>query len=261
MTNGPSVASALQLLLLFFAAFFAGAINSVAGGGTLLTFPTLLSIGIPPIAANATSTVALVPGSFAAFWGYRDEMKGSRAEVVTFAVPSLVGGLIGALFVHRVGDDAFSRAVPWLIFTATALFAVQPFVKRWIERAAPHDPKRRAPFTMAFQLLVAIYGGFFGAGMGILMLAALGFLGVRGIHRMNGVKNFAAVCINGVASVTFVLLGRVMWRPAALMAVGAILGGVLGAGAAKKLGEANVRRLVIAIGVAIGLWMLVRRHA
>lgn len=251
----------MHFLLLFLAAFVAGAVNSVAGGGTLLTFPALLSVGIPPIAANATSTVALVPGSLAAFYGYRDEMQGSRREIVWFAVPSLVGGVIGALFVDRVGDRAFARAVPWLIFTATALFALQPLVKRWVERAGPSSPSRRLPFTVAFQLLVAVYGGFFGAGIGILMLAALGFLGVRGIHRMNGVKNFAAVCINGVAAVTFIALGRVVWSHAAVMAVGAIAGGVGGAGVARRLGEANVRRLVIAIGVAIGLLMLVRGRA
>lgn len=260
MTN-PSSVRALSFFVLFLAAFVAGAINSVAGGGTLLTFPALLSIGVLPIAANATSTVALVPGSFAAFHGYRDEMKDSRREVLWFAVPSLIGGVIGALFVNRVGDRAFSKAVPWLIFSATALFAVQPLVKRWVERAGPHDPVRRAPATILFQLFVAIYGGFFGAGMGILMLAALGFLGVRGIHRMNGVKNLAAVCINGVAAITFALLGRVQWPLAAVMAVGAILGGYLGAGVAKKLGETNVRRLVIAIGAAIGLLMLVRGRA
>lgn len=251
----------MQFLLLFLAAFVAGAVNSVAGGGTLLTFPALLSVGISPIAANATSTLALVPGSFAAFYGYRDELKGSRNEILLFAIPSLIGGVIGALFVSRVGDRAFSRAVPWLIFSATALFAVQPIVKKAIERAGPTDERRRAPFTAIFQFFVAIYGGFFGAGMGILMLAALGFLGVRGIHRMNGVKNFAAVCINGVAALTFIVLGRVVWTHAAVMAVGAIAGGIGGAGVAKKLGEANVRRLVIAIGVAIGLLMLGRARA
>lgn len=254
----------MSLLILFVAALVAGAVNSVAGGGTLLTFPALLSIGVSPIAANATSTVALVPGSFAAFWGYRDELRGSRQEMLWFAVPSLIGGVIGALFVDRVGDRTFSRVVPWLIFGATALFAVQPLVKRWLERGRPtgdDEPNRRAPFAIAFQLLVAIYGGFFGAGIGILMLAALGFLGVRGIHRMNGVKNFAAVCINGVAAITFVALGRVLPMQAAVMAVGAIVGGLGGAGIARRLGETNVRRLVIAIGVAIGVTMLLRGRA
>jgi uncharacterized membrane protein YfcA len=254
-------AARVQFLFLFLAAFVAGAVNSVAGGGTLLTFPTLLSIGVPPIAANATSTVALVPGSFSAFYGYRDEMKDSRREVLLFAVPSLIGGVIGALFVNRVGDRTFAALVPWLIFAATLLFAIQPAVRRWLEHAASHDPAKRAPFVVVFQLVVAIYGGFFGAGMGILMLASLGFLGVRGIHRMNGIKNLAAVCINGVAAITFAVLGRVHWTYAALMAIAAVLGGLIGAGAAKRMGERNVRRLVIATGVLIGAAMLVRQRA
>jgi uncharacterized membrane protein YfcA len=251
----------VQLALLFLAAFVAGAVNSVAGGGTLLTFPTLLSIGVPPIAANATSTVALVPGSFSAFYGYRDEMSGSRREVLMFAVPSVIGGVIGALSVDRIGDRTFAALVPWLIFGATLLFAIQPAVKRWLEHVAEHDPKKRAPFVVAFQLVVAVYGGFFGAGMGILMLAALGFLGVRGIHRMNGVKNLAAVCINGVAAITFAILGRVRWGYAMWMALAAVLGGLVGADLAKRMGERNVRRLVIAIGVGIGVAMLARGRA
>jgi uncharacterized membrane protein YfcA len=141
-------------------------------------------------------------------------------------------------------------------------------VKRWLERGrdahGAHDvrhtkPEARAPFVIAFQLLVAFYGGFFGAGIGILMLAAMGFLGLQNIHRMNGLKNFAAVCVNGVAAITFIVLGRVRWPLAALMALGAVAGGYLGAGVAKRIGEKNVRRLVIAIGVAIGAAMLLRR--
>lgn len=253
------IPSGVHILLLCVAGFFAGAINSVAGGGTLLTFPTLLSLGVPPIAANATSTVALVPGSFAAFYGYRQELGESRRELLWFAVPSVVGGVIGALLVDRVGDQTFARLVPFLIFSATALFALQPPIKAWLSRVSPHDPKRRAPYVVAFQLVVSIYGGFFGAGMGILMLAALGLLGLTNIHRMNGVKNFAAVCINGVAAITFTLLGRVRWSLALVMAAAAIVGGILGARVAKRIGEAHVRRLVIAIGVAIGIAMLVRR--
>lgn len=249
----------MHVLLLCLAAFVAGAINSVAGGGTLLTFPTLLYLGVPPIAANATSTVALVPGSFAAFYGYRDELRDTRRELVWFAIPSLIGGVVGALFVDRVGDKTFARLVPWLIFTATALFAAQPGIKAWLARVSPHDPSKRAPFAIAFQLVVSVYGGFFGAGMGILMLATLGFLGLTNIHKMNGVKNFAAVCINGVAAVTFALLGRVRWSLALAMAVAAIVGGILGARSAKKMGEANARRAVIAIGIAIGALMLVRQ--
>jgi uncharacterized protein len=255
----------MPLLVLFLAALLAGTINSVAGGGTLLTFPALLAFGVPPIAANATSTVALVPGSFSAFWGYRADLKQGSRTLLAFAIPSVVGGALGALFVNRVGDATFARLVPWLIFGATALFVVQAPLRAWIvrrlDRPPGAEPGRGALVAVVlFQLAVATYGGFFGAGIGILMLAALGLFGLESIHRMNGVKNFAAVCINGVASITFIALGRVHWHLALLMAAGAIIGGQLGARVAKRIGEQNVRRVVVVIGLGIGGWMLVRNR-
>jgi uncharacterized membrane protein YfcA len=271
----------VALLLLVVTAFLAGAINAIAGGGTLLTFPALLAAGAPPIVANATSTVALVPGSFGAFWAYRRELGDARRDLLWFGAPSVVGGLLGALLVVRVGDVTFGALVPWLIFGATALFAVQPVVRRWLDRRRvdrlgrndpapdPAAPGRAAPgraasegrtaFGFVAQFLTALYGGFFGAGIGILMLAAMGLSGLRGMNRMNGLKNFAAICINGVAAVTFVLLGRVRWSFAIVMAIAAVVGGYLGGDLAKRIGDKQVRRVVIAIGVANGLLVLLRR--
>ena len=251
-------------LLLFTTALAAGAINSVAGGGTLLTFPALLTV-LPYVAANATSTVALVPGSFSAFWGYRQEMEHDRRELLWLGIPSLLGGLVGARLVLRAGDQVFAHLVPWLILGATALFMVQEPVRRWITRGekAGETEKptghRGLVGAMVFQFFVAIYGGFFGAGIGILMLAALGFLGLTNIHRMNALKNFAAICINGVAAATFILGRKVDWPLAGLMAVGAILGGYGGAGLAQRMGQKNVRRVVVAVGLMIGGVMLVRQ--
>ncbi len=244
--------------LLFATAAIAGAINSVAGGGTLLTFPMLLSLGVTPIAANATSTVALVPGSFGAFWGYRSRLTGSRATLLAMCVPSLIGGAVGALLVTRVGDDVFRKLVPWLIYAATVMFILATPVRRWVAR---RSGARRGSLVavMAFQLVVATYGGFFGAGMGILMLAALGVLGLEDIHEMNGVKNLAAVAVNVVASLVFMAKGQVRWPIALVMAVGALIGGRVGASGAKRIGEARVRGLVVAIGIAIGTLMLLRR--
>ncbi len=257
--------SPLHLLVLFAAAFAAGAINSVAGGGTLLTFPALLAVlaGTPngPIIANGTSTVALLPGSLSALWGYRGEMGGARRELWTMAVPSLLGGAVGAYLATHIGSDLFKRLIPWLIFAATFLFLIQDWVRRRLVKASselgaegtssglPHG-------AMLFQFFVAVYGGFFGAGIGILMLAALGFLGQTNIHRMNGLKNFAAVCINGVGALTFILYRRVDWPLVALMAVAAVLGGLGGAGLARRVGQANVRRAVIAIGLSFGVYTL-----
>ena len=253
-------------LLLFAAAVLAGAVTSVAGGATLLTFPALLAVGISPIAANATSTVALVPGSLSAFRGYRDEVKTGWRTLIAFGIPSLLGGALGAWLVQLAGDQLFRKLVPWLILGATALFLFEaPFRRalQWLIDGEPAPPGDRAlriqPAILFFQFLVAIYGGFFGAGMGIMILAALGLLGMSNIHQMNGLKNYATACINGVAAVTFALMGSVQWFLALLMAAGAILGGFGGAGLARRLGQKTVRRLVSLVGLGIGLYMLAAR--
>ena len=253
----------LSYLLLFGTALLAGAINSVAGGGTLLTYPALFWAGVPAVDANATSTVALVPGSLSAVWGYRGEMAGSRRELLWMVVPSLIGGFIGARCAEGIGNAVFARLVPWLILSATALFMAQEPARRWLTGGEKHDESDGGRpggvgGAALFQFVVALYGGFFGAGIGILMLAALGFLGLTNIHRMNGIKNVAAVCINGVAALTFIFGGKVHWALALLMMAGAILGGYGGAGVARRLGQKNVRRLVSAIGLTIGAVMLLR---
>ena len=254
-------ASLLHLALLFLAALIAGAINSVAGGGTLLTFPALLAVGIPSVAANATSTVALVPGSISAYWSYREEIGRSRRDLLLLAVPSVLGGVLGAFLAVKAGNALFGHLVPWLILGATFLFLIQDPVRRWLSSKQsstlnPVQGRNFGPGGMVFQFFVAIYGGFFGAGIGILMLAALGFLGQTNIHRMNGLKNFAAICINGVGAATFIFFGRVHWPLAAVMAVGAVIGGFGGAGLARRIGQANVRRTVVAIGLTFGAYTL-----
>ena len=250
-------------LLLFAAAFAAGVVNSIAGGGTLITFPALLSAGLPAVTANATSTVALVPGSLSAFWGYRSEVRGEGRLLLAMAAPSVVGGTLGALAADRVGDAIFAKLAPILVLGATLLFMAQEPLRRWSRSAVGSDEgDRRSRANVAaiagFQLLVALYGGFFGAGIGILMLAALGLLGLTNIHRMNGLKNLAAVCINGVAALTFALSGRVDWPIASFMVVGGITGGYSGAGLAKRLGQVVVRRLVIGIGLVISAYLALR---
>jgi len=261
MSFSPLSVSPLHLVLLLLAAFAAGAINSVAGGGTLLTFPVLLSVLGPggAVVANGTSTVALVPGSMSAFWGYRQEVAGQKRSLIEMAVPSLLGGALGAYLATHVSSALFSRLVPWLIFGATFLFLVQDPVRRWIGRGGQNDSAEARPLGlggMIFQFFVAIYGGFFGAGIGIIMLAVLGFLGQTNIHRMNGLKNFAAVCINGVGALTFIFYRRVDWPLALSMMALAIAGGYGGAGLAKRVGQVNVRRFVIGIGLAFGAYTL-----
>ncbi len=249
----------MALLLLLIASFVAGAINAVAGGGTLLTFPSLLAAGVSPVMANATSTVALVPGSFGAFHRYRADMPDWRAEWLWMGVPSLVGGGIGALIVVRAGDEIFARLVPWLILSASTLFLLQDPIRRALERRGAVEARSHRWAGALFQLLVSIYGGFFGAGMGILMLAALSVRGVRDVHYANGLKNLAAVCINGVAAISFAVLGKVRWPLALMMAVTALAGGVVGASLAKRAGQRAVRATIVVIGFAIGVWTLLRR--
>ncbi len=251
-----------RLGALFLSGFVAGSVNSIAGGGSLITFPTLVATGIGQVASNATNTVALVPGSAAAFLGYRDTLAGDRRLALSMALPSLAGGAAGALLALRVGERTFARVVPWLILLATGLFAAQEPIARAV-RARPLDAGARPSAgrlagLALFQLLVALYGGFFGAGIGILMLAALTFMGVRDVHRANGLKNLAAVSINGVASVAFVLSGKVAWAHALAVMAGAIAGGYGGAGVARRVGPRAVRRAVMAVGVTLTVVMFVR---
>ena len=246
--------------------------NSVAGGGTLVTFPALIWIGIDPKAANVTSTVALWPGSLGGMLGFRRELSGSRRWMLLLAPSSIIGGLIGAVLLLKTPSRVFSSIVPYLILFATILFALQEPLTRWVRRENQETAHkevmktdRSASLTRAwwigaaiFQFFTAIYGGYFGAGIGIVMLAVLGLLGLTDIHQMNGLKNFFAVCINVIASIYFMLRGQVMWTAAIIMIAGAIAGGYGGAGLARKLGRRFVRRAVIAIGLIMTVSLLFR---
>jgi len=255
-------------VVLALAAFLAGAINSIAGGGTILTFPALLAVGVSNVVANGTSTIALTPASLSALWGYRKEGAQNTRDLAKMAVPSFLGGLIGALLVIWIGNKLFGKLVPWLVLGATALFIVQDPIRRWLDRkravgqngeAGIDDEGNISVGGLIFQFFVAIYGGFFGAGIGILMLASLGMMGMRDIHRMNRIKNFSAACINGIASATFAWKREIDWPIAGLMTIGAIAGGYLGADMARRVGQANVRKIVISIGLAIGIYMLLKQ--
>jgi uncharacterized protein len=248
------------------AAMLGGAINSIAGGGTLLTFPTLLaalsSLGRAEAAviANATSTVALVPGSLAGAWGYRSQMKDARRWFMLLLAPSIAGGGIGSLLVTRLDPRYFAAVVPWLLLLAAALFLADTLLRKSAEVEEP-DPKLshgRLAATMLFQFAVAIYGGYFGAAMSILMLSALALMGLGHIHQMNALKTTLGSCINGTSVVIFVAEGRVAWRYALPMTVASILGGYLGARASLRIEPRRVRWLVIAIGFGLAAYYFVR---
>ena len=241
-------------VLLGLSAFLGGAVNSIAGGGTLLTFPSLLLV-LNPVSANATSTTALLPGSLAAAWGYRRQLSDARQHLVRLWPSSLVGGLIGSLLVIKMPERVFAMLVPWLLMIASTLLLVQKPLSRWIG-AHPHEkPKTGTVAAIAFfQLLVGIYGGYFGAGIGIMMLSALAFMGIPNLHQMNGVKNLLAVSINGITIVIFLMAGVIVWKYAAVMAVCAVAGGYLGARAAQKMPVAVVRAIVVVIGFGVAIY-------
>jgi uncharacterized membrane protein YfcA len=257
--------STTRLLVAAVAAFLAGIMNSVAGGGTLLTFPALIAAGLSPLIANATSTVALLPASLSSTLGYREELVGSRRWAVALALPSLVGGGLGALLLLHTSNATFNRIVPWLVLGATTLFLLQRPLLRWIRGGKPMlltdeqlGQRSPAPLLLGAQCLVGVYGGYFGAGIGILMLAALGFMGFSNIHRMNGLKNWGAFCMNLVAAVTFAVSGIVDWPVSLSMAIGSIAGGYVGARGAQRLPQGVVRGVVAALGVGTGVWLLIR---
>jgi uncharacterized protein len=246
--------------LLAAAAFVAGVMNSVAGGGTLLTFPALMGIGVPATIANATSTIALLPGSLAGSWGYRKELLAVRKFALLLLPVSLVGGIIGAFLLVWYPDE-FKSLVPWLILAAAVLFLIQPFVSRFLKKQDPKEPVGSSVTfgVMAFQFFVAVYGGYFGAGIGILMLTALGFMHVGDIHHMNAVKTFLASAINLVSVVIFVAENIVWWHYAAAMVVAAILGGYIGARVARKLPARYVRWTVIAVGFGLAGYYFLKK--
>jgi uncharacterized membrane protein YfcA len=250
----------VSFLAIFLAAFVAGAINSVAGGGTLVTFPTLVWVGLPSTIANATSTVAIWPGSLGGMWGYRHDLKGLPKTSYTLIVPSLLGGIIGAVLLVLTPTDVFDRLIPLLILFATVLFMLQEPIQRLIGTTDKTHEGSSVWLVgaLVFQLFVSVYGGYFGAGIGILMLAAFGIMGFTDIHQMNGLKTFLALCINGVAAVYFICNGMVSWPYALVMAVGAIAGGVWGAGVARRIGPKGVRKIVIVVGFTMAFSLLFR---
>jgi len=251
----------MMWVALIAAAALAGGMNALAGGGTLVTFPSLLAFGVSPVAANATSTVALVPGGLSAFWGFRQDVANDRQELLLMAAPSLVGGALGALLVLWVGNRTFARVVPWLIYGATILFVAQAPLRRWLDRRIGADNHRhRRALQVLMQFAIAIYGGFFGAAMGILMLAMLGLVGHDNLSRMNGLKNFAGVAINLTAAGIFVAGGQVRWTLALAMMAGSIAGGYAAARGSRHINPKWVRGFVVVIGVVMGTYTLCAAH-
>jgi uncharacterized membrane protein YfcA len=245
-----------QSLILAASAFGAGVMNAMAGGGTILTFPTLVFLGMPAVGANATSTVALLPGAATSMAGYRREVSANRGWLRTLFLPCLLGGMLGSVLLLRTPEKTFQHLAPILILFATILFMLRGVLaKRFAPKSGTPDAsglsRGRWLTAVLLQFAVAVYGGYFGAGIGILMLALLGFLGLTDILAMNGLKNFFNLCINGVAAAYFVIQGAVSWPEAGVLAVGAAIGGYSGARFSRRIGQEKARAAVVVIGLLV----------
>ena len=249
-----------QALILFIAAVLGSILNSVAGGGTFITFPTLIFTGVPSINANASSAVALWPGSVASARAYASALKVPRQLLVLLIIVSAVGGLVGADVLLHTPQATFRLLIPYLLLVATVLFALGPYVTKWVRKRASSlgAPGWVGTASIAvLQFVIAAYGGFFGGGMSILILSGLSLLGLEGIHTMNAVKNLLAVFINGVAVLAFVIAGAVYWPQALVMVVGAVIGGYTAGVYAQLLDPKLVRWFVIGVGVALTAYFFV----
>jgi uncharacterized protein len=245
--------------LLCTAAALAGAVNSLAGGGTLLSFPAAIAWGLPSTVANATNAVALMPGSLASAWAYRGEIRKSAPLARLLLPPAVLGSIAGALLLHLTPVRVFDAIIPWLVFGATLLILFQR--KVGTRTSSPPDSsrtRRRARVAVGCQLGVGVYGGFFGAAMGIVMLGFLSLVVAGDIHDRNGLKNLLAVAINGVAAVYFVAAGLVNARAALIMTAGAVTGGFVGGQLARRIPDRVVRGLVVAIGLGLSALLAYR---
>jgi len=250
--------SLVSSFIIFITAFAAGAINAIAGGGTLLTFPVLLWLGLDAKVANATSTVALWPGLFGGLYGYRKQLENSSTILIRLGITSIIGGAVGAWLLIGTPSPLFARMVPFLILFATLLFMSQGAINKRLRFGSIEENQTHLYWTGAiiFQFFSSMYGGYFGAGNGILMLAAMGLLGLHDLNRANGIKNFLGICINSTAVLIFSLKGLVVWQDSLVMAVGALAGGYFGARMAVRVGPSWVRKGVVVIGFVIFIVML-----
>lgn len=249
-----------QAILLFAIALLAGAQNSVAGGGSFLTVPALIFTGVLPIQANATNTVALWPGTVASIPPYRDALETERGTLILLSIISTIGGIVGAVILLKTPQGVFLLMLPFLMLVATILFAVGgPLTARLRKSGKMAGPRwLMLAGVSVLQFVVAIYGGFFGGGIGILMLATLSLMGMRNIHTMNALKVVLTTCINGIALFTFIFAGIVEWPQALVMMVGAIIGGFGGASVARKIDERYIRIYVILVGIAVSIALFIR---
>ncbi|SDI87445.1 sulfite exporter TauE/SafE family protein [Alloyangia pacifica] len=240
----------LTTTILALAGFGAGALNAIAGGGTFLTFPALVWVGVSPIMANATATFAALPGYAGSSWAYRRDIQaGEGPSLTALVVTAMLGGILGALLLLVTPEDLFSGVIPWLLLMATLAFAAGPALLRGLLASGRHLPDA-VSLTLTLLLLVSIYGGYFNGGLGILLLAAFGLIGMSDLHRMNGLKTLASLVLSAVSVVTYSLAGLIDWNALLVTGLGCATGGYVGAHMARKMQDLSLPRTFI---VTVGL--------
>jgi uncharacterized membrane protein YfcA len=243
----------LEAVAVLLAGVAAGTINTVVGSGTLITFPTLLAFGVPPVTANVSNTIGLVPGSISGAVGYRRELSGQRSRVLRLCVGSLIGGVVGAVLLLVLPDDAFSAIVPVLIVLGCVLVLLQPRISAWVARrhdAAGGLPHHGTWWVWPGVLVTGVYGGYFGAAQGVLLMAVLGTGIDETLQRLNAVKNILAAVVNAVAGLIFAVVAPVDWWVVLLIGVGSVIGGQLGATVGRRLPSTALRVVIVVVGVA-----------
>jgi uncharacterized protein len=244
-------------LLLIVAAVSAGLINSVAGGGMFLTFPALVFTGVPSIIANASSTVAIIPGVLASAWAYREDLhKGEGLPFVPMLIASVAGGIGGALFLLYTPQRTFDSVIPWLMLAATLLFMFGPRIAPKLRRAFPMSPAA----VVAIQFVIALYGGYFGGAIGILMLATWTIYGITNVHVMNANRTVLGVATNIIAVVLFIIARKITWPQTLVMLVGTSIGGYFGARYARQVNPRYIRAVVMVISTCITIAFFLRKH-
>ncbi|WP_148613169.1 sulfite exporter TauE/SafE family protein [Nocardioides rubriscoriae] len=244
--------SPLESVLVALAGTAAGTINTVVGSGTLITFPTLLAFGVPPVTANVSNNIGLVPGSVTGAIGYRDELVGQRSRVLRLLSASLLGGAVGAVLLLQLPPGAFEAVVPVLIMLGVVLVVVQPRLSSWVRRRAEArgvEQVDRAWWVWPAVLLTGVYGGYFGAAQGVLLMGVLGIGVAQSLQRSNAVKNVLAAGVNGVAGLIFVFVADVDWRVVALIGAGSVVGGLIGARIGKRLPPLALRAVIVVVGL------------
>jgi uncharacterized membrane protein YfcA len=254
--------SLLEALLIGLAGLAAGTINTVVGSGTLITFPTLLAFGVPPVTANVSNNIGLVPGSLSGAIGYRRELSGQRARVLRLAVASVIGAAVGAVLLLTLDEDAFAAIVPVLILLGLTMVVLQPRITRWVtarrERTGGHPSGQTGSWWVwPLVLMTGVYGGYFGAAQGVLLMAVMGIGIQESLQRLNGVKNVLAMLVNLVAGTVFAFVADVDWLVVALIGVGSLIGGQVGASVGRRLPDPVLRITIVVVGLtALAVFLL-----